>query len=113
MVITNKTDVGEPTATYIIPSDTSYLAPGDDEPTDILNTLDLTMELAANPGDPDRVYDIKIISSLGTIKKIKLFCNDVDCGISIPPIGTGALRTPLEEAAEARERPDYVANRKS
>jgi len=80
MIMTNKSDIGQPTKTYQIPSDTSYLAPGDDDPTDVVNTLDLNMTLAANPGDPDREYDIKLISSLGTIKKLKLLCNDVDCG---------------------------------
>jgi len=91
IVITNKTDAGEPTQTYSIPSVTSFLAPGDDESTDIVETLDLNMTLAANPGDPDRVYDIKVISSLGTIKQLKLFCNDVNCG-SGGVVGTGDLQ---------------------
>ena len=34
MIMTNKSDIGQPTKTYQIPSDTSYLAPGDDAPTD-------------------------------------------------------------------------------
>jgi len=94
LVITNKTDAGEPTTTYEIPSDTSFLAPGKDDPTNVVETLDLNMTLAANPGDPAKEYDIKIISSLGTIKKLKLFCTDINCGIG-GGTGTGTLKVQL------------------
>jgi len=73
MVITNKTNAaaGYPTTVYDIPSDTSFIASGDS--SNILSTTPLT--LAAN-----NTYGIKVISSLGTIKKVDLVCGSSSCG---------------------------------
>jgi len=92
LVMTNKSDIGEPTATIRIPSATSFLLPNDDE-TNIVNTLDLKMAL---PAGPDENYDFKVISSLGTIKKISIVCDSTGlCGPSSGPIGEGDLTAQL------------------
>ena len=81
MVITNSTDIanGFPTNTYEIPSETSFLSPGKDASTNVVETLDLTLTV---PGSGTSNYEIKIISSLGTIKKITLVCDSAtdSCG---------------------------------
>jgi hypothetical protein len=85
MIMTNKTDSGEPTQTIRIPSATSFLLPGDNIPTNVVSSLDLRM---ADPGAGNRDdYVFKVISSLGTIKKISLSCDGDTglCGTITPP----------------------------
>jgi len=77
VVLTNRTDIGFPTKTYPIPSDTSFIAPGDFK--DVVSTLNMNMTLAAAAGLKE-IYDFKIISSLGTIKTATLECSFTECG---------------------------------
>jgi len=77
LVLTNRTDIGFPTKTYPIPSDTSFIAPGDFK--DVVSTLNMNMTLAAAAGLIE-IYDFKIISSLGTIKTATLECSFTECG---------------------------------
>ena len=94
MIMTNKSDVGEPTQTFEIPSLTSFLAPGAELPTDIVQTLNITMSTPAV--NVTETYDFKVISSLGTIKKLRIECTDDGvCGPLTGPIGTGALSVQL------------------
>jgi len=81
MILTNSTDTagGFPTATIEIPSDTSFLAPGHNKPpTDVVKTLNLKLDIT--PDGISETYTIKLISSLGTIKKLEIICNDTFCG---------------------------------
>jgi len=84
MIITNKTNAtaGYPTTVYDIPSDTSFITTGDT--SNILSTTPLT--LSAN-----NTYGIKVISSLGTIKKVDLTCGSSSCGF----VGVTGLFTDL------------------
>jgi len=71
-----------PTTTYDIPSSTSFLAPGDDIPTDILSNTPIFLDLADPLGVPPTTtleYKIKVISSLGTIKTLTVICNQFTC----------------------------------
>jgi len=77
VVMTNVTDVGFPTTIIEIPSDTSFIPPGDED--DIVSTLDLKMKLAAAAGLTE-TYNFKVISSLGTIKTATLQCSFTECG---------------------------------
>jgi len=94
VIMTNKSDVGYPTRTFEIPSATSFLAPGDDKSTNIVSTLDLAL---ATPGLGLREnYDFKVISSLGTIKKLSVTCDDTGlCGPVVPLIGPASLSAQL------------------
>jgi len=94
LVMTNKSDAGEPTETIDIPSITSFLAPNDDDPTNIVSTLDLKMDTP--PPTLTEDYDFKVISSLGTIKKISITCDDTGlCGTTTPLTGPAALSSQL------------------
>ena len=79
LVITNSSDItdGYPTQTIDIPSDTSFIAPNSDKPTDIVKTLNLKM---ANTPDPE-LYNFKVISSLGTIQQLYVVCQSGTCGL--------------------------------
>ncbi|MDH3610336.1 MAG: hypothetical protein OEM79_01095 [Nitrosopumilus sp.] len=95
MVMTNKSDAGQPTRTFEIPSSTSFLPPGADSPTDIVDTLNINMTI---PGAGIiESYDFKVISSLGTIKKLSVECNGDTgtCGPVTGPVGAGALDSEL------------------
>ena len=95
LIITNSSDIAEgyPTRTYNIPSVTSLLASGASS-TDIVKTLDLTMDSAA-PSEKD-TYSFKIISSLGTIKKLSIECDETGlCGQSLGGGGSGGLAVQL------------------
>ena len=61
LVITNSSDIanGYPTQTIDIPSATSFLTPNSLTPTDIVKTLNLTMDDNPTP----ELYQFKIISS--------------------------------------------------
>jgi len=90
VVMTNKTDAGEPTRTFDIPSGTSFLVPGDNAPTDIVSTSFLKMDI---PGlGLQEEYDFKVISSLGTIKTVSIVCDGdaLLCGTITPPGAPGA-----------------------
>ena len=90
VVMTNKTDAGEPTRTFDIPSGTSFLVPGDNAPTDIVSTSFLKMDI---PGlGLQEEYDFKVISSLGTIKTVSIVCDGdaLLCGTVTPPGAPGA-----------------------
>ena len=76
LIITNQTAPGSPTQIYDIPSDTSFIPPGDS--SNILSTTTLTLT-------PSNTYDVKAISSLGTIKKAQLVCGVASCGFSGVP----------------------------
>jgi len=96
LVMTNKTDPGEPTQTIRIPSATSFLLPGEDTPTDVVAGFNLKMDIPVAP--PDETYDFKVISSLGTIKKISITCNQStgDCGVdTVTPAGPSSLTAQL------------------
>jgi hypothetical protein len=85
LVMTNSSDIanGYPTRTFDIPSDTSFLPPGTDQSTDIVETLDIVMK-TPGIGKTDH-YKFKVISSLGTIKTFNLVCYDsglCDQGVS-------------------------------
>jgi hypothetical protein len=85
LIMTNSSDIanGYPTRTFEIPSDTSFLSPGTDVSTDIVETLDIKMK-TPETGKTDH-YKFKVISSLGTIKTFNLVCYDsglCDQGIS-------------------------------
>jgi len=88
MVITEVDDMagGFPTNTFDIPSSTGYLAPGDDVPTDIVSTTPISLTLAIPP-TLQLEYEIKVISSLGTIKTLSVVCDEFTCG---PPPGAPA-----------------------
>jgi hypothetical protein len=89
VVMTNKTDAGEPTRTFDIPSGTSFLVPGDNTPTDIVSTSFLKMDI---PGlGLQEEYDFKVISSLGTIKTVSVVCDGdaLLCGTVTPPGAPG------------------------
>ena len=90
LIITNSSDItnGYPVKTYEIPSDTSFLPPSPDIETDIVNTLNLT--LAITPDGIPETYDLKMISSLGTIKRLQIVCNNTFCGAS-GGTGTGDI----------------------
>jgi hypothetical protein len=70
--------VGYPTSTFDIPSDTSFLAPNSNIPTNIVETLNLRM---ANTPDTE-LYQFKIISSLGNIEKLFVTCTGGACGLT-------------------------------
>ena len=94
MIMTNKSDAGEPTQTFEIPSGTSFLAPGAELPTDIVQTLNITMNTPTV--NVTETYDFKVISSLGTIKKLRIECTDDGvCGPLTGSIGEGALSVQL------------------
>ena len=87
MIMTNKSHTGEPTRTFEIPSETSFLPAGANSPTNIVETLDLKMDLPT-PG-PD-FYDFKVISSLGTVKTLSVECDQFGfCGTVTPPAPPG------------------------
>jgi hypothetical protein len=79
IVITNSSDVtnGYPTQTVDIPSDTSFLPPNSNIPVDIVKTLNLKMKNSPS----QELYQFKIISSLGTIEKLFLVCQNGTCGL--------------------------------
>jgi archaellum component FlaF (FlaF/FlaG flagellin family) len=80
LVITNSSDIanGYPTQTIDIPSETSFLTPNSLTPTDIVNTLDLKMDNTPT----NELFQFKIISSLGTIEKLFVTCQNGTCGIT-------------------------------
>jgi len=95
IIMTNKSDVGYPTRTFEIPSDTSFLTPRVDKSTNIVSTLNLRLD---TPGPGLREdYDFKVISSLGTIKKLSVTCDDTGlCGpVFPPPTGPASLSAQL------------------
>jgi archaellum component FlaF (FlaF/FlaG flagellin family) len=79
IVITNSSDAanGYPTQTVEIPSDTSFLPPYSDTPVDIVKTLNLKMKNSPS----QELYQFKIISSLGTMEKLFLVCQNGTCGL--------------------------------
>jgi hypothetical protein len=87
LVMTNSSDIENnyPTTTIDIPSDTSFLPPGTDDTTDILATSNLKMK-AASAGETDK-YQFKVISSLGTIEKFNLICDET--GFCAQSLGGG------------------------
>ena len=95
LIMTNKSDIGEPVTTFEIPSDTSFLATGDNDPTDIVETLNIILDIPAV--NVTERYEFKVISSLGTIKKLTIDCNGTTetCGPISGPIGTGELSSQL------------------
>jgi len=96
LVMTNKTDPGEPTKTIRIPSATSFLLPSEDTPTDVVAGFNLKMDIPV--ALPDETYDFKVISSLGTIKKISITCKQStgDCGVdTVGPAGPSSLTAQL------------------
>ena len=97
VVMTNKTDTGEPTRTFEIPNETSFLPVGDETPTNIVSTLNLKMDIPAPAQTED--YDFKVISSLGTIKMLTITCDGTSqiCGVVPPPAppGTASLSAEL------------------
>ena len=93
IIMTNITDTGEPTRTFEIPSDTSFLAPRNDDQTNIVRTLDLELDI---PVSGSEFYNFKVISSLGTIKTLSIECKFGGlCGPSVPTVGLGALQAQL------------------
>jgi len=94
VVMTNKTDAGEPTRTFDVPSATSFLPVGANSPTDIFSTMNYKMRIPTGSG-AEEDYDFKVISSLGTIKSTSITCKEVtgDCG---PPIAGPAGPSSLE-----------------
>jgi hypothetical protein len=99
MVLTNSSDVtnGYPTQTYAIPFDNSLLPPNHNDPIDVVEALDLKLKLPA--GVETDIYDIKLVSSLGTIQTYKIECRNVggesECGPGIDPTGPGGLAAQL------------------
>jgi hypothetical protein len=97
LVMTNSSDVANnhPTKTIDIPSDTSFLPPGTDDSTDIVDTLNLKMKSAS--ADETDTYQFKVISSLGIIEKFNLVCDETGyCAQSIGGVsGTGDLAVQL------------------
>jgi len=92
MVITQVSNMtgGFPTDTLHIPSSTGYIVPGDTVPTDIASATPVFLPLAG--GGLDKEYFIKVISSLGTIETLTVFCNDFTCGPgSGGPVGDANL----------------------
>jgi hypothetical protein len=94
LVITNKTGVaaaaaGYPVNIHDIPSDASFVTPG--ETANVVSATPLTLALAANPGDIE-LYNFKVISSLGTIKTQSVSCDDTACG-AIASAGGGLTAT--------------------
>ena len=73
LIITNNSNAaaGYPTTVYDIPSETSFI--GSKKQENIISTTPLTMAL-------NNTYGIKVISSLGTIKKGTMICDDIKCG---------------------------------
>lgn len=95
VVMTNASDSanGFPTTTFDIPSDTSFLPPGTSESTDIVETVGLTLKPAVSTPE---TYQFKVISSLGTIKKFNVLCDNTGlCGESIGGSGAGGLSMQL------------------
>jgi hypothetical protein len=83
VIMTNSSDSanGFPTTTFEIPSDNSFLPPGDEDPTDIVENLDIKMKPAVTGVD---TYQFKVISSLGNIEKLNLVCDTSGlCGESL------------------------------
>ena len=72
LIMTNNTDANQPTEKFDIPGTTSFLAPGDDDQTNIVSTLDLKMDI---PVSGSEFYEFKVISSLGTTKKLLIEYN--------------------------------------
>jgi len=92
VIMTNKSDIGEPTRTFEIPSVTSFLPVGDTTPTNVVSTLDLKMDIPPLVTDPPEDYEFKVISSLGTVKTISIQCQPPPfsiCGIVTPPAPPG------------------------
>jgi hypothetical protein len=87
LIMTNSSDIENnyPTTTIEIPSTTSFLPPGTDETTDIVAKSNLKMK-AASPLETDK-YQFKVISSLGTIEKFNLICDET--GFCAQSIGGG------------------------
>jgi hypothetical protein len=79
LVITNSSDITNnyPTQTVDIPSNTSFLPPNSSTPVDIVKTLNLKMKDTPS----QELYQFKIISSLGTIEKLFLVCQNGTCGL--------------------------------
>jgi len=88
LIITNSSDIadGFPTTTYEIPSDTSYLPPGDHDPSNIIETLDIKMIVP--PVNSTDIYNFKVISSLGTIEKVNVICDST--GLCGQNVGSGS-----------------------
>jgi len=97
MVMTNKTDAGEPTQIFKIPYDTSFLLVNGDSATNVVETLNLKMDIPI-PGQEEN-YDFKVISSMGTMKYMSVTCNGNTgiCGVDVPPgaPGTASLSADL------------------
>ena len=82
------------TTVYDIPSDASYIMP--DKTENILATTVPAITLTLpNPGDNDKVYTFKTISSRGNIAMDNITCNDVGCSDPVTLPGAGALRHSL------------------
>jgi len=91
LVITEETDINGiyPTTVYDIPADTSFIAPGYtlnvvSTPPPITLTLPVGAELS-------KVYGIKVISSLGTIKTDSILCDQTSCIPAVAAPGEGSL----------------------
>jgi hypothetical protein len=96
VIITNSTDIanGFPTNTFEIPSETSFLPPGKDDPTNIVSTLGMKLKI---PNAGTENYDFKVISSLGTIRHLVVVCDSDtnSCGPGASGGGTGSVAVQL------------------
>jgi len=91
LVITEETDINGiyPTTVYDIPADTSFIAPG--YTLDVVSTpppITLTLPVGA---ELSKVYGIKVISSLGTIKTDSILCDQTSCIPAVAAPGEGSL----------------------
>jgi hypothetical protein len=79
LVMTNSSDLTNnyPTKTIDIPSDTSFIPPNSNNPTNIVKTLNLKL----NDNPQKELYQFKVISSLGTIEKLFVECQNGNCGL--------------------------------
>ena len=83
-----------PTTVYDIPSNLSFITPGNQE--DILPDSFILLDLANPPTTVDEeVYNIKVISSLGIIKTYSIICDNTQCGVAVTPAGEGSLSASL------------------
>ena len=95
VVVTQEVDVTGifPSDRYEIPPDAAFIASGDNR--DVLASLPPIPLTLPNPLDPDIIYSIKVISSLGTIQLDNIICNLTDCLPITPPPGVGTLTATL------------------
>jgi hypothetical protein len=79
LVITNQTQAPDfPTKIHEIPPETALIVSGDE--LNILDTMPLTLTLAQAPTIIE-TYNMKIISSLGTIRTANIACSQTSCEV--------------------------------